>query len=267
MPSGCGHRWRRLLADLGRGGGPAARAQRIGPGAGRAPTPPRSGDRGTADDAAARSARDHGSRRRPFVGRRAPTLRAPVARRPILAPAIELATRRLPGLGRLRSPPSKRPRRSSRTAIGPSGRVLQRSTGRTVGPGDPASGFACPALAATLETLAREGFDAFYDGDLADRQARGLARRRARRSTDVRSRRASLRLGRADLDRLSRRPGDDPPTKQLGRRAPSSCSRSWAGSKPPSADGLRPGRRDRPGLDPPRDRGGEARHGRPRRRT
>ena len=31
------------------------------------------------------------------------------------------------------------------------------------------------ALAVTLETLVREGFDAFYDGDLADRQARGLA--------------------------------------------------------------------------------------------
>ena len=31
-----------------------------------------------------------------------------------------------------------------------------------------------PALAATLETLARDGFDAFYDGDLGERQARAL---------------------------------------------------------------------------------------------
>ena len=32
-----------------------------------------------------------------------------------------------------------------------------------------------PALGDTLETLAREGFDAFYDGDLGERQARALA--------------------------------------------------------------------------------------------
>jgi gamma-glutamyltranspeptidase/glutathione hydrolase len=32
-----------------------------------------------------------------------------------------------------------------------------------------------PALATTLETLARDGFDAFYDGDLGDRQAAALA--------------------------------------------------------------------------------------------
>ena len=33
----------------------------------------------------------------------------------------------------------------------------------------------CLALSGTLETLARDGFDAFYEGDLGERQARGLA--------------------------------------------------------------------------------------------
>ena len=32
-----------------------------------------------------------------------------------------------------------------------------------------------PALAATLATLAADGFDAFYEGELADRQVRGLS--------------------------------------------------------------------------------------------
>ncbi len=32
-----------------------------------------------------------------------------------------------------------------------------------------------PALAGTLKTLADEGFDAYYDGDLGERVARGLA--------------------------------------------------------------------------------------------
>lgn len=36
-----------------------------------------------------------------------------------------------------------------------------------------------PALATTLQTLAREGFDAFYEGDLAERQARALAAARS----------------------------------------------------------------------------------------
>ena len=33
-----------------------------------------------------------------------------------------------------------------------------------------------PALAATLETLADDGFDAFYDGDLGRAPGRGLSR-------------------------------------------------------------------------------------------
>ncbi|HSL75889.1 MAG TPA: gamma-glutamyltransferase family protein [Candidatus Limnocylindrales bacterium] len=46
-----------------------------------------------------------------------------------------------------------------------------RSLGRAWRPGDRVR---LPALAGTLETIAREGFDAFYDGDLGARQARAL---------------------------------------------------------------------------------------------
>ena len=91
----------------------------------------------------------------------------------ILAPAIELATRRLPGLGR--------PDRCHRTDLGDRRRI-DRPGGRFPC-GLPAERarlaagerIRLPALARTLETLAADGFDGFYDGDLADRQARGLA--------------------------------------------------------------------------------------------
>jgi gamma-glutamyltranspeptidase/glutathione hydrolase len=47
-----------------------------------------------------------------------------------------------------------------------------RPTGRPWQPGELVQ---LPALAATLERLAEDGFDAFYEGDLAERQARALA--------------------------------------------------------------------------------------------
>ena len=47
-----------------------------------------------------------------------------------------------------------------------------RPLGRAWRPGDRVR---LPALASTLETLGQEGFDAFYDGDLGERQARALA--------------------------------------------------------------------------------------------
>lgn len=48
---------------------------------------------------------------------------------------------------------------------------VYRPTGRTWRAGELVR---LPALAATLERLAAEGFDAFYDGDLGERQARAL---------------------------------------------------------------------------------------------
>lgn len=50
--------------------------------------------------------------------------------------------------------------------------AIYRPHGRPWRPGERVR---LPALAATLETLAREGFDAFYEGDLGGRQARALA--------------------------------------------------------------------------------------------
>ena len=50
--------------------------------------------------------------------------------------------------------------------------AVYRPAGRAWRPGELIQ---LPALAGTLETLASDGFDAFYEGDLAQRQARGLA--------------------------------------------------------------------------------------------
>jgi gamma-glutamyltranspeptidase len=50
--------------------------------------------------------------------------------------------------------------------------AVYRPTGRAWRPGERVR---LPALASTLETLAGDGFDAFYVGDLGERQARGLA--------------------------------------------------------------------------------------------
>ena len=60
----------------------------------------------------------------------------------------------------------------ARTTAGAEGfEPVFRSLGRAWRPGDRVS---LPALASTLETLARDGFDAFYDGDLGERQAHAL---------------------------------------------------------------------------------------------
>ena len=59
--------------------------------------------------------------------------------------------------------------------LGDAGRgflATYRAAGRAWRPGER---IRLPALAATLETLARDGFDAFYDGALADRQAAALS--------------------------------------------------------------------------------------------
>ena len=96
-----------------------------------------------------------------------------LSRDAILAPAIELAQDGFPAWGGFIA-------RVEATvpavveAIGPEAGFFEvyRPQGRPWRAGERVR---LPALAATLATLAREGFDAFYDGDLAARQARSLA--------------------------------------------------------------------------------------------
>lgn len=90
----------------------------------------------------------------------------------ILGPAIELARNGFPAwdgfIGAV-----ERTAQLARELLGPDAGFLAvyRPHGRPWRPGERVR---LPALAATLETLATEGFDAFYDGDIGERQARGL---------------------------------------------------------------------------------------------
>jgi len=94
-------------------------------------------------------------------------------REELLAPSVELARNGFPAWdGFTRA--VERMADLVATAIGPEAGFFRvfRPHGRAWRPGDRVR---LPALATTLETLGREGFDAFYEGDLADHQARGLA--------------------------------------------------------------------------------------------
>lgn len=96
-----------------------------------------------------------------------------LSRAEILAPAIELARDGFAASVRYEHE-VEAAAPSIREALGPDAgffRVYRRD-GRAPRPGDRVR---LPALAATLTTIADEGFDAFYDGELGARQARGLA--------------------------------------------------------------------------------------------
>ena len=97
-----------------------------------------------------------------------------LSREAILGPAIELARDGFPAWdGFIAAVEAATP--VVLDAVGPNAGFLSvfRPLGR---PWRLAERVRLPALADTLEILVRDGFDAFYDGDLADRQARGLAR-------------------------------------------------------------------------------------------
>ena len=221
-------RRRCVLADLGRGR-PAARSRSTAR-AGRRPppTPAALRARGPRDAPAPRAAVDHRPGRGPLVGRRPRPVRAPVARRRA-RPGHRAGTRRLPGLGRLHRRRRADGAAASTAAIGRRTPGSSRSTGRTAGRGGRASGSGCRRWRRRSRRSPTTGFDAFYDGDLGERQARGAGGGRladhARRPA-----RPHLDLGRADRDRLPRRPGHDPSAEQLRASSPSSSWRSWSGS-------------------------------------
>lgn len=96
-----------------------------------------------------------------------------LSRGAILAPAIELARNGFPASDDYADAvESMAP--ICRRLLGPDAGfdAVFRPHGRAWRPGERVRQ---PALASTLETLAREGFDAFYDGDLGERQAAALA--------------------------------------------------------------------------------------------
>jgi gamma-glutamyltranspeptidase / glutathione hydrolase len=96
-----------------------------------------------------------------------------LSRDAILGPAIELARDGFPAAsGFIGAVEKATP--LVREALGDAAGFfgVYRPHGRPWRPGERVR---LPALAATLETLAHDGFDAFYEGDLGERQARGLA--------------------------------------------------------------------------------------------
>ena len=217
LPSRLRDRRRRVLADLGRGGA-VARPRSTAPAA-RPPPPtrPRSGPAG--------------SRRSPTAGRwRSPSPArsdrgatpmpgtAGCRARTVLAPAIELARDGLPGLGRVHLG-GRGDAAGGRRGARPGRPGSSRSTGPHGRPWRPGERVRLPALAATLERLADVGFDDFYDGEIGERQARGLAAAGSAITADDLAG-AHLDLDRADRDRLPRRPGHDPPAEQLRDRRP-----------------------------------------------
>jgi len=96
-----------------------------------------------------------------------------LARDVVLGPAIELARAGFPAWDGFIDA-AERTAHRVRTALGRDAAFFRvyRPAGRAWHPGERVR---LPALAGTLEILARDGFDSFYDGHLGERQAAGLA--------------------------------------------------------------------------------------------
>ncbi|HUP54132.1 MAG TPA: gamma-glutamyltransferase, partial [Methylomirabilota bacterium] len=96
-----------------------------------------------------------------------------LARDEVLAPAIELARAGFAAWdGFIGAVEATAPRAAAELGADAGFAAVYRPHGRAWRPGERVH---LPALAHTLETLARDGFDAFYDGDLGERQAQALA--------------------------------------------------------------------------------------------
>ena len=96
-----------------------------------------------------------------------------LTRAEVLAPAVELARDGFPASDEFIAAVESISRILEATPdAGPGFATVFRPEHRPWRPGERVR---LPALARTLETLAREGFDVFYDGDLGERQARALA--------------------------------------------------------------------------------------------
>ncbi len=96
-----------------------------------------------------------------------------LSRDAILAPAIELARDGFPAWdGFIEAVEATAPIVAAELGPRAGFFAVYRPEGRAWRPGERVR---LPALAATLEALAADGFDAFYSGDLGERQARGLA--------------------------------------------------------------------------------------------
>jgi gamma-glutamyltranspeptidase/glutathione hydrolase len=90
----------------------------------------------------------------------------------VMAPAIELARDGFPAWGGLIDAVERTAQLVTETIGAGSGfHAVYRPHGRSWEPGERVR---LPALAATLQALADDGFDGFYEGDLGERQARGL---------------------------------------------------------------------------------------------
>ncbi len=96
-----------------------------------------------------------------------------LSRDEVLAPAVELARAGFPASdGFIGAVETTFPIVARELGPDAGFAAVYRPHGRPWRPGERVR---LPALADTLETLVRDGFDAFYDGDLGERQARALA--------------------------------------------------------------------------------------------